>query len=246
MKRTATLIVALFAILLVFAGCSSQYTPDPAVEQYLNTGLTAEKAFEQLAKASYATIETRTDNGVEIGKTVTEVAIDVADKDNMSMQTHITYSGECVENAIVDVVTDLQKTDGTYFYNVVTTYNNDKKPSTQVQKMDEQQAMDLIKAVVYLDNGAYDEGGLYYGDYFMMIIYQYPPEFFYIDEQNLLVFDGKLYIPREDIGDVMVEQNVKINELGLIISESEKWQGVNSSLVVTSETTPHYEFIQSN
>lgn len=246
MKRIAIVLIVLLSA-LTLAGCEETYTPDPAVEQYLNTGLTAEKAFDKLDGASYTTVETKQNKqGQILGKTVTEVAIDVADKNNMSMEMNVVYSGENVKDKIVSVRTDLRKTEGVYVYNTETSYSDKDKPVASAKEMDEKEATDLIRSVVYLDNGTYDEGGLYYGDYFLMIIYKYPTEFFYIDEDNLLVFDAKLYLVRDDIGDVKVLQKVKINDMGLIISESENWESVKEDLVITSETVPVYNFSQAN
>lgn len=246
MKRIAIVLIILL-LALTLTSCEETYTPDPAVEQYLNTGLTAEKAFDKLDGASYTTVETKQNKqGQILGKTVTEVAIDVADKNNMSMEMNVVYSGENVKNMIVNVRTDLRKTDGVYVYNTETFYSDKDKSVTSAKDMGETEATDLIRSVVYLDNGTYDEGGLYYGDYFLMIIYKYPPEFFYIDEDNLLVFDAKLYLVRDDIGDVKVLQKVKINDMGLIVSESENWESVKEDLIITSETVPIYTFSQSN
>ena len=246
MKRAAIVLIVLL-LALTLAGCEENYTPDPAVEQYLNTGLTAEKAFDKLDGASYTTVETKQNKqGQILGKTVTEVTIDVADKNNMSMEMNVEYSGENVKDKIVGVRTILRKSDGVYVYNTETSHSDQDEPVVATKDMGETEATDLIRSVVYLDNGAYDEGGLYYGDYFLMIIYKYPPEFFYIDEDNLLVFDAKLYLVRDDIGDVKVLQKVKINDMGLIIFESENWESVKEDLIITSETVPIYTFSQSN
>ena len=101
MRKKASLILLLVLTVCLFAACSREYTPDPAVKQYLNNGMTAEKAYTQIARASY--VETRTlqnKAGDVRGSFRSEVSLDKTDADNLKLTIHSVYEGDCVEDDV--------------------------------------------------------------------------------------------------------------------------------------------------
>lgn len=240
MKKTA-LILAVLALLLLLVGCEKKYVPDPAVEEYLNSGLTAQKSFDKIAAASYTTdLSVQNKNGDELGRQTSRVNFDVSDKENLILTIEQTYSGTCVQANVTTQTVTLTKNDEGYLYKVITNIE-DKNNERQV---DAEFAVSLVTALVYTNNGAYDANGLYYGDIFMLKIYKFPPESFYVDEEeDLCVFDEKMLIIREDLGDVRLYQTTKINRLGLLIYDYEKYESVDTDNVMISEVRVDYEFV---
>ena len=247
MRRVIAIVLLLSAICLL-AGCNREYTPDPAVREYLNNGMTAEKAYAQLATATYT--ETRTiqnKQGDVRGTFRSEVSIDKTDESNLGMTIHTVYDGDCIEDDnLIEMKATLAKTDGTYKYTVEKTFVGGASPSETVEEMEEQDARNLVVAVVYTDNSVYDEG-LYYGDLYMLRIYRFPPESFYVDEEeDLCVFDeGMLIKDYYDLEDVELHQLTKINRLGLLVYNYEKYIGIKSDYVLISETTPTYTYLDT-
>ena len=77
MKKRLVIIAVLLLIVLTFAGCEKTFTPDPAVREFLDTGLTAEKAYSRIAKAGYKETRTVQNKAGEIkGQLISEVQID--------------------------------------------------------------------------------------------------------------------------------------------------------------------------
>lgn len=244
MKKKLVIVLALLLIVLAFAGCERDFTPDPAVREFLNTGLTAEKAYNSIAKASYT--ETRTlqnKQGVVKAQFVSEVSLDKSDEDNLYLYIHTVFSGDYIENNVAERTSTLSKVDGVYEYRVTTKFASTGTTNQTKEVVDEEDAINLITAIIYVDNGAYAEG-LYYGDYFMLRIFKFPAESFYVDtEENLCVFDeGMLIVGYEDIGDVKLFQVTKINELGLLVYNSERYESVDKDYVMTCEIVPQYEY----
>lgn len=246
MKKKIAILFVILAICLCFAGCEKKYTPDPAVEQFLNTGLTAKAAYDKIGKASYVTTITVLDDDTETGTNVVEVQFDKTDKDNLYYSIHQTYTGIYVSDNVVEMTATLQKSDGKYVYTVVSHLSNKDYPTTKSENVDEQFAIDLITALVYVENGVFYEGGLYYGDYFMQRIYRYPAKSFYVDEQlNLCVFQEKMWFETSDLGQVLLNQTIKINPIGLIEYFYEKYESVDKGTVMISETVPTYEYVDT-
>ena len=236
------LLVAIVAFSLV--GCEKKYTPDPAVEQFLNTGLTAEKAYAAISKAGYTELRTVQDKQGNIKGTYSSVVqIDKSDADNLSLSIHQKFSGDYVEKDVEETTSTLEKVGDEYVYTVVAKYSNLVNPSTKSEKLSVEDAATLVQSIVYSNNEVYDEG-LYYGDLFMLRIYKYPPEFFYVDtEANLCVFDGKIYVRQDKSGDMKLYQTTKINALGLLVSTTERYESVKNDYVMTCEITPTYEYV---
>lgn len=240
MKRKFTLILALLLIILALVGCEKNYVPNPAVEQYLNSGLTAQKAFDALTTVSYVTTTTILNKaGDELGKQVSNVRFDVSDKDSLTLSMRNDYSGSLVQDGVTEQTVTLSKQAEKYVYETVTNV----KDKNSVKELESQVALDIITALVYVDNGAFDSSGLYYGDIFMLKIYRFPAKSFYVDEQNdLCVFDEKMKIVRDDMGDIKLYQTTKINRLGLLVSTYEKYESVDKDYVMVSEVTADYNY----
>ena len=234
----------LLAVVVLLVGCERNFTPDPAVEQYLNTGLTARAAYDKIAKASYTTTLSLQDkSGVEKGRNVQQIQFDKSNGESLSYSIHQTYTGEYVENNVVEMTATLQKVGENYNYTVVTYYLNNDTPVQNVTVVDDSFALDLVTAIVYVDNGVYNEGGLYYGDFFMQRIYKYPTRSFYVDEQtNLCVFDEKMWVEMNSIGKVLLHQKIQINQLGLMEYFYEKCDSSDYDYVLESETVVTYVY----
>lgn len=244
MKKKLTLAILLLALLSLFAACEKNYVPNPAVEEYLNSGLTAERAFNQIATVNYTTVEiSAKKNGEEQGKQTSVVSFDVSDKENLALTMHQTYSGTYVSDGVTEQTTTIVKSSGGYLYATETNIESKNKS----QEVTAEFALDLITSLVYKDNGAYNGSGLYYGDLFMLKIYKFPAESFYVDTENdLCVFDDKMLIIREDVGNIRLYQTTKINRLGLLLSNYEKYESEDNDQVLISEVKVTYEFSQSN
>ncbi len=242
MRRTVNIVVLMLALLLVFVGCEKNYTPDPSVEQFLNTNISGKKAYDSLKSAHYTTnITVQNKKGETNGTESTEVFLDITDSKNLVMEMHQKFSGSRIKDDITSVDVILKRVDGKYIYDATTVTSESKNVKTEMKDED---AEKLVETFIYSDNGAYDEGGLYYGDLFMIRIYKFPPESFYVDEENkLCVFDEKMVMEREDTGKVRLYQTTKINELGLLVSEYEKYESVDGDIVMIVEMQPEYAYI---
>ena len=249
MKRKLSIILLLVLTICVLVSCEREYTPDPAVREYLNNGMTAAKAYSQIDTVYYE--ETRSlqnKAGETRGKFYSEVSMDKSDKDNLKLAIHSVYEGECIEaDNVREINSTLERIDGAYVYTVEKTHVGSDVPVVTHQNMSIEDAQNLIIAVIYTDNGAYDEG-LYYGDLFMLRIFRFPPESFYVDTENdLCVFDeGMLIKEYYDLEDVELHQLTKINKLGLLTYNYEKYIGTKSDYVLVSETVASYGYVQSN
>lgn len=244
MKRKITLIVTLLLVLTVFASCEKDYIPDPAVEQYLNSGLSAQKAFDAIASVSYKTVTTVLDKSdKELGKQVSEVHFDVLDKKAVTLTMTNVFSGSLVAEKVTEQKVTLERSGDKYVYKTVT--NIESKNSEK--EVDEQFALDLVTALVFMDNGAYNSSGLYYGDVFMLKIYRFPAKSFYVDKQaDLCVFDEKMLILNDgEMGDVKLYQTTKINRLGLLVSSYEKYESVEQDYVMISDVTASYNYVET-
>ncbi|MDE6441576.1 MAG: hypothetical protein K2L12_02335 [Clostridia bacterium] len=234
-------IIATLILACVFSvGCQKKYVPDPAVEEYLNSGLTAQKAFDKLSSCEYTSSEIFLgEDDEEKGRQVSRTTFSIEDKQNLTLVMEQTFQGTYVSEGVTEQTLTLSKRDGQYIYCTQTNVPS----KNQERQVDDKFALDLISSLVFIDNGAYDGGGLYYGDTFMLNIYKYPPESFYVDEESdLCVFDEKMHIKHESIGDVRLYQTTKINRLGLLEYDYEKYVSDDSTRTVISfvEATYHY------
>ena len=243
MKKALILLVLLPAVFLL-VGCEEKYTPDPEVEQYLNTGLTPDKAFEKISAVSYTTTNiVRDADGNQTGQNVVYVHFDVSDEDCYVYSNRQTYDGIYIRNNVKESVSSVSKDGENYLYTTVKTYV-DGSNDVNEQNIDKTFVHDLIRSHVFTQNGVYAEGGLYFGDYFMQYIYRYPAEAFYIDhEQNLCVFDAVIDVNNSVAGRTFIKQNIKINALGLITYYYEQNQSAEERTTLTSETIPQYVFV---
>ena len=243
MKKKLTILIVLLVVVVAFAGCEKRYTPDPAVEQFLGNGMTAEGAFAQIAKVDYKTTITVQDKqGNEQGTNVLEVEFDKSG-DSITYSAHQTYTGMYVSDNIVEVTATITKDESGYVYDTLTKYVGSNDPVHETKHVEDSFVLDLITALVYIDNGAYNAGGLYYGDIFAQRIYRYPTKFFSVNEQeNICVFDGKMMFDVKGVGETILSQTIKVNELGLLLYFYEKYDSVKGDYVMNSETVPHYEY----
>ena len=151
MRRVIAIVLLLSAICLL-AGCNREYTPDPAVREYLNNGMTAEKAYAQLATATYT--ETRTiqnKQGDVRGTFRSEVSIDKTDESNLGMTIHTVYDGDCIEDDnLIEMKATLAKTDGTYKYTVEKTFVGGASPSETVEEMTRDFTMAICTCCVFI------------------------------------------------------------------------------------------------
>lgn len=239
--KKAAIVVALLLVLLTFVGCEKKYTPDPEVEQYLNTGLTPDKAYSRIVSVSYTTQNTVKDkNGTVTGENKVQVEFDISDAENLIYTNKQTYMGIYVQDGTVESVSTAVKTADGYSFETVRTAQ-DGTVSKSAQSVDVEFVTDLIRSHVFKQNGVYAEGGLYFGDYFMQYIYRYPPEAFYVDKQeNLCVFDAVVHVSNDALDNTYITQKIKINTLGLITYYYEQYQDVNTGTTLTSETLPAY------
>ncbi len=239
-----TIVLLLFIAIVCFSGCEPHYTPDPAVEQYLNTGLTAEKAFARLKTAGYNEQRVTLDKQEQqLAKTTVNVQADYSDKSNVSLVIEQTYEGEdVVDNCVFSRAVLQRNSQGKYCYTTSFRYTGNNDLAVKEEEMSDTDAFALAQSIVYSNNEVYDEG-LYYGDLFMLYIYQYPAKSFYVDvENNWCVFDVKLLIPRADV-DIKMTQLTKINEYGLLVYNYERYERDDEERVLVSEINPSYEYI---
>jgi len=242
MKKIFAIILLCTLFAVTFAGCEKKYVPDPAVEQFLNSGLTAQKAYDKLANVSYSSVSvTQNKSGEEQGRQTDDVVIGLSDKKNLSLTIDQTFSGSYVVNGVTNQRISLIKSASGYVYKKETNV----PAKNEERGVDEQFANDLVRSLIFTDNGSYSDSGLYYGDMFMLKIYKYPPESFYVDaELDLCVFDEKMLIIREDIGNVRLYQTTKINRLGLLIYNKEKYEGVEGDTVLINEVNAAYKYLE--
>ena len=136
--------------------------------------------------------------GDESGSYVFHIMIANADPDNMRLEIIQDYYGDYIEDGISQKQVLLERVNGQYLY---TTWNGNEKKQEEV---DDQFVVDYITSYFYRNNNAFNEGGLYYGDFFMLYIYKYPASSFSVDTENdLCIFDEKMDIRDEETGNVI-------------------------------------------
>ena len=243
MKKKLTILILILVLTVVFAGCERQYDPDPAVEQYMSIGMTAEGAFAKIAKVAYTTTITVQDKAENIkGTNVLEVEFEKGE--DVVYFARQTYTGTLVADKVTEVTVNMSKNEDGYIYDTYTKHQGAQDAVHETKQVEDSFALDLITALVYVNNGAYNEGGLYYGDFFMQRIYRYPPRSFHVDEeQNLCVFDEKMKFEMNGVGEVRLYQTIKINEFGLVVYFYERYESVENDYVMISETIPHYDYV---
>lgn len=238
MKKRLVAVALGIALILSLAGCGKKTTPDPAVEAYLNTEISAQKAFDAVTRVEYTvTQKQQSKAGNESGSYIFHISIDKSDPDNMRLEIIQDFYGDYIEENISQKRVLLERVDGQYLY---TTWNGSEERQEEV---DDQFVVDYITSYFYRNNNAFNEGGLYYGDFFMLYIYKYPASSFSVDtENNLCIFDEKMDIRDEETGNVHLHQISKINSLGLLISNYERYESVDSDLVLLSELSAAYTY----
>lgn len=227
----------LAALTLLFcAGCSKQTVPDADVEAFLDTGISAAAAYETVAQVEY-TVRQTTQNkaGETTGGYNLSVKIDKRDPDALVLEYEQELFGDAVEDGVALKQATITLVDGTYIYRTVV------GEEVKEEEAEAQFVTDYITSFFYKNNGAYDEGGLYYGDFFMLYIYKYPESSFSVDkENNLCVFNEKMNISYEETGNVRLHQIAKINVHGLLESNYERYESVDQDYVLVSELTASY------
>lgn len=236
MKKVIALALAL--LVLLCAGCSEKTEPDPAVEAYLNTGLTGQKAYDAVAQVSYTVRESKQNKaGEESGSYVYRVTIDQTDPENASLVFDQTYTGSYVEDGVSSRQIRLEKAEGSYHFITVT------GEEVKQEEVEQQFVTDYLTSFFYVNNNAYDEGGLYYGDFFMLYIYRYPASSFFVDTQtDQCVFDEKMDIQNGQTGNVHLHQISRINSFGLLEQNYERFESVDQDMVLISELSASYVF----
>ena len=154
--------------------------------------------------------------------------LDKTDENNLRVKIHSVYEGECVEeDKVTDMTAELSFSEGKYVYTVTKKLLDSDVPVVTKEIMETEDAQNLLVAIIYTDNGAYSEG------------------LFYVDtEENLCVFDeGMLLKEYYDLEDVELHQVTKINSLGLLMYNYEKYVGTKSDYVLISEITPTYTYL---
>lgn len=227
----------LIASLCMLCGCQKQYAPAKEVEEFLNGGISAEAAFDVILSASYTSYITQQTKAGEVkGTAYYLVSFDKRDPENLFLHIEQSFTGERIENDVETLEVELKRGDaGDYAYITV------KNGETKQENIEKQEALDIVAAVVYRNNGVYNEGGLYFGDFFMMNIYKYPAASFYVGSENdLCVFDEKIRFSREDIGNVRLRQLTKIDRIGLMHYNFERYESIENDFVLISETTAEY------
>lgn len=235
MKKVVALAAAVLTLLLC-TGCKEKTVPDPAVEAYLNTGLTAQKACAAVAQVEYTVRESKQNKaGEESGSYVFQVKIDQTDPENASLIFDQTYTGSYMDDGVSNRQIRLEKVEGTYLFTTV----NDGEVSQE--EVEQQFVTDYLTSFFYVNNNAYDEGGLYYGDFFMLYIYQYPASSFFVDTQtNQCVFDEKMDIRNGQTGNVHLHQISRINSYGLLEQNYERFESMEQDMVLISELSASY------
>lgn len=221
-------------------GCEATYTPDPQVEQFLNTGLSASSSYDAVATASYTDTKVLTDlQGNELGVSSCSVTINKADADNLSIVVEASFSGSYVEDGITRTRTELALADDGYIRTV------QRGDEVKRESLTEQVARDYVRSFFYMNNDAYDEGGLYYGDFFMLNIYKFQPLCFSVTEDGSMCrFYCLRHIDDGDVGKIALTQDTKINKLGLIVSNSERYESEQENTVLLATLTASYTYFE--
>lgn len=232
------IVIFLVVLMVALSACSSVTTPAPEVEAFLNTGLSAQSAFEAIKTASYTTtISYETKDGQVKGTSEYRMKLNKEDEENLYLELDRSFTGVNVVDGVETQTITLEKNKTTGVYTYTTVVNGEKN----AEEVDDTFALDFLTSLIYQNNGVYDEGGLYYGDFFMLYIYKYPTESFYVSEDGeSCVFDEKMFMSREDVGDVYLYQTTKINSLGLMTYDHERYEGVEADYVVISQTDAAY------
>lgn len=224
--------------MVALSACSSATTPAPEVEAFLNTGVSAQGAFEAIKTASYTTsISYETKDGQVKGTSEYRMEMNKEDPQRLQLTLDRSFTGVNVVDGVEMQTITLEKDETTGMYHYTTVVNGEKT----VEEVDDTFALDFVTSLIYQNNGVYNEGGLYYGDFFMLYIYKYPTESFYVSEDGKsCVFDEKMFMSREDVGDVYLYQTTKVNSLGLMTYDYERYEGVEADYMVISQTNVAY------
>ncbi len=235
MKKILSCILCL--LLLPLFGCGEEKTvPDPQVEAFLNTELSGEKAVKAVSAVSYTVTEIReTKAGEELGRTEYTVTLNRGDEENLYLHILQTYSGTAVEAGIVQGEVTLKKEAEGYVY---TTRQNEE---VKTETVEDTFAVDYINSFFFTDNGAYKEGGLYYGDFFLLYIYKYPASSFFV-EGDTCVFDEKMEVYEGDGLPVLLHQRAVIDKYGLLQQEYERFESQEQDMVLVSTLQASYEY----
>ena len=236
--RKKLLIAVLIIIAALLTGCEKKTVPNTEVEAFLNTGISAQKAFDAVDYAEY-TVTQRQQNkrGQESGSYTFHIMIDKSDPDDLKLEIVQDYYGDYIEDNVARKQVLLEKKDGQYIYTV-----RDGE-ETKRDKVDDQFALDYVMSFFYRNNNAFNEGGLYYGDFFLLYIYKYPASSFSVERENeSCIFNEKINVIDAETGDVHLHQISEINKYGLLKSNYERYESVDKDIVLISELSAEYRF----
>lgn len=220
---------------LLFLGCQKRTVPKPEVEAFLNTELSGIKAFEAVEQVDYILQESWQDaQGQELGSSHTRIGIEKKEGQSLSLHMHTSYTGSYVREGIEEAEQRLYYENGGYMY--YTSSNGEEK----TEPVEESFARDLVTSFFYTQNEAYCQGGLYYGDYFLLHIYDNPAESFSVEE-NCCVFDQRMVTEDRDIGEIRFHQRSVINPLGLLVENTERYESIEKGTVLVSTLSALYE-----
>lgn len=239
MKKILPIILCILLSLSIFVGCERTYTPDPAVEQFLDGGISAQKALAAVNIAKYTVTETRKSRNDDVlGVQITDVFIDLSDETAWQVTINQSANGSYLDDGKPkQSVVTIAKADQKF------THTKNEDGHVTQRDVDEQFVTEYVTTLFYHFNEAYYEGGLYYGDYYMLAIYKYPPEFFYVDEtDDLCVFRQQCVTERKDTGKVQLIQETKVNRLGLLVYNNEEYISEKKDFVLVSELKATYEY----
>lgn len=237
-RKKAILLAVLCLLPLLLCGCGEEKTvPKPEVEAFLNTEISGEKAVKDVATASYTVTETRENKaGEELGRTEYAVTLDRSNEESLYLHILQTYTGNAVEDGISEKEVTLEKTETGYLY----TTRLDQEVNTEA--VEDTFAVDYLNSFFFTDNGAYKEGGLYYGDFFLLYIYKYPETSFSV-EGDTCVFDEKMSIYQGEDTPIWLHQRAVINPLGLLLEEYERYETEDSELILVSQLQAEYTYL---
>lgn len=120
-------------------------------------------------------------------------------------------------------------------------YTTRQNEAVKEETVEDTFAADYINSFFFTDNGAYKEGGLYYGDFFLLYIYKYPASSFFV-EGDTCVFDEKMEVYEGDGLPVLLHQRAVIDKYGLLQQEYERFESQEQDMVLVSALQASYEY----
>ncbi len=241
MKKITYVAFLLIFCLSLIAGCQKSYKPDPEVEEYLNGDISAQNAMNAVKTANYTVKETKSKfDGTVTGTSVTEVFIDLTDKNSRVVRIKITTDGDYSDGKTKESLVTIKRENSVYVH------QKTENGKTETKEVTEDFATDYVTKLFFTFNDAYYEGGLYYGDYFRLYIYKYPSQFFFVDKENdLCAFHQARFVEYKDVGKVTFVQKTKINRLGLLRFNEERYESEEKDFSLVSTLNADYVYFET-